>query len=323
MKAWDNFLAVQETEVGAEVVAKWLRPLKVVKFDACNLYLEAKDSFHAMWFEEHVRPKLQTRLLNNNGRRIMVHLAVAGAPDKTGSQKGKGNKAQAAAAPTPFSLAYDTLDPYCTLERFVVSEANELVFRLVSEVTGFDASQGTVEASRRVLCTFNPIYLHGPTGSGRTHLMMAMAHALRHQRMNVVYARAETFTQHVVSAIRAGEMRTFRQAYRDIDALLLDDVHVFSRKGATQEELFHTFNTLHVAGKQIILSAHCSPQELQLIEPRLVSRFEWGIVLPVEALGREGSAQALHAKADALHFPLSSAMSSTSLLTVSKACFSR
>ena len=100
-------------------------------------------------------------------------------------------------------------------------------------------------------------------------------------------------------------MSLFRQAYRNADVLLVDDVQVFSRKGATQEEFFHTFNTLHLAGKQIILSANCPPQELQLIEPRLVSRFEWGIVLPLKSLQLQERKEMLQGKAASLQFPLS------------------
>jgi chromosomal replication initiator protein len=99
-------------------------------------------------------------------------------------------------------------------------------------------------------------------------------------------------------------MRQFRQAYRDIDVLIMDDVHVFSRKGATQEEFFHTFNTLHVEGKQIILSASCPPQDLELIEPRLISRFEWGITLGLGSQSQEELAKIARAKASALSFDI-------------------
>ena len=149
---------------------------------------------------------------------------------------------------------------------------------------------------------FNPIYLYGPTGCGKTHLMMSLTQTFRARGLKCIYARAELFTDHVVTAIRAGEMSTFRQAYRNADILIVDDVHVFSRKGATQEEFFHTFNTLHLEGKQIILAANCSPQDLYLIEPRLVSRFEWGIVLPLKPLSMEELKRMLLAKSQALQF---------------------
>lgn len=300
MKAWEQFLAQQEKELGIETVHKWLKPLKVIRFDACNLYLEAKDSFQIIWFEEHIRPKIQQRLLNNNNKKIKVHLAVTD-PLKTKTLKPKSKKAkdvEPTALPT-FALNFDQLDPHCTLENFVLNDNNILAHKLICKMLN-----NTTE-----LASFNPVYIHGAGGTGKTHLLMAAAHALRAQGLNVIYTRAETFTEHVVTAIRAGEMSVFRQAYRNSDVLIIDDVHVFSRKNATQEELFHTFNTLHVSGKQIILAANCSPIELQMIEPRLISRFEWGIVLPLDTLKKEEIHHVLENKMTSLNFPLHSKVS--------------
>lgn len=297
MQAWEQFLQQQENELGPETVQKWLRTLKIQRFDACNLYLEAKDSFQALWFEEHMRGKAQARLINGNNKRIKIHLSIANATSGTKKNRyqAKGSKE---AKSIQFQLNFDELDPLCLFQHFVVSQENQLTHKLLCELAGLSS---TVKSP---LGTFNPIYLYGPTGSGKTHLLMSLAQSFRAQGYKSLYVRAELFTDHVVTAIRAGEMSIFRQAYRNADILLIDDVHVFSRKGATQEEFFHTFNTLHLQGKQIILSANCAPQELQLIEPRLVSRFEWGIVLPLKPLQAEEIKTMLQAKAQALHFSL-------------------
>jgi chromosomal replication initiator protein len=294
MQAWEQFLQQQETELGPETVQKWLRSLKIQRFDACNLYLEAKDSFQALWFEEHIRGKAQAKLVNGNNKRIKIHLSVANhspVPKKSRT----GNKNSKEPKSTPFQLTFDELDPNCLFQHFVVSQDNQLTHKLLCELAGLSTPATTS------LGTFNPIYLYGPTGCGKTHLLMSLTQTFRAQGLKSIYIRAETFTDHVVTAIRAGEMSTFRQAYRNTDILLVDDVHVFSRKGATQEEFFHTFNTLHLEGKQIILAANCAPQELQLIEPRLVSRFEWGIVLPLKSLSSEELRRMLQAKSQALH----------------------
>jgi chromosomal replication initiator protein len=111
---------------------------------------------------------------------------------------------------------------------------------------------------------------------------MSAAAVYRKLGLQVFYVKAETFTDHVVHAIRNGQMQLFRQTYRKLDVLIIDDVEVFGRKSATQEELFHTFNTLHTARKQIILSSSVNPRLLEYIEDRLVSRFEWGLTLPFE-----------------------------------------
>ena len=282
MKLWDAFLQRQEKELGPHTVAKWLKSLKVLQFDAANLYLEAKDPFHISWFEEHVRPKLSRQLLNNQ-KRIKVHLSLPTEPPK--KQRAKPSVA------SPFTLTFDSLDPQCTFENFIVSEANLLPYRLLSKVVEEPA-------------LFNPIFIHGGAGSGKTHLLMATANSFHSSGKKVIYVRGETFTGHVVAAIRAGEMSHFRQAYRNSDLLIIDDADIFSRKTATQEELFHTFNALHLANKQILISAHSPPGELQFIEPRLISRFEWGVVLPLDSLKGEEIGQLLEKKTKALHFPL-------------------
>lgn len=298
MRAWEEFLRAQEAEIGSDTVEKWLRSLKIQRFDACNLYLEAKDSFQALWFEEHILGKAQATLFNGNQKRIKIHLSVANAPEL---KKGKGTlkkKSEVQKLPL-FELSFDEPNPSCRFETFFVSEENRIAYQLLHEVAHPNSSD---TAS---LGAFNPIYLYGGVGSGKSHLLMSLATALKNKGLNVLYVRAETFTDHVVSAIRAGEMSQFRQAYRNIDALLIDDVDVFSRKGATQEEFFHTFNTLHLQGKQILLTSQSHPQGLQLIEPRLISRFEWGIVLPLHAPKPEEFRFILENKSAAFDFSLS------------------
>lgn len=297
MQIWEQFLQLQEAELGTETVDKWLRSLKIQRFDACNLYLEAKDSFQVLWFEEHVRSKAQTKLVNGNNTRIKVHLSIANT--QPASNKTKEPSLKKTHAPFSFKLNFDELDPLCSFDNFIVNEENRLAYRLLTEMVDLDGQPRATP-----LGTFNPIYIYGNGGSGKTHLLMSLAKAIQVRGLKVIYARAEKFTDHFVNAIRAGEMSIFRQTYRNRDVLIIDDVHVFSRKGATQEEFFHTFNTLHLEGKQIVLSANCAPQELQLIEPRLVSRFEWGIVLPIKPLQRGEMKQILALKAKALNFPL-------------------
>ncbi len=299
MQAWKEFLEQQEAELGAETVQKWLRSLKIQRFDACNLYLEAKDSFQILWFEEHMREKVHAKFINGNHKRIKIHLSIANAPAKS-SKNRISSHSNKEIQTTPFQLNFDELDPLCLFQYFVTSTNNQLTHQFLCELAGL------IHPPTTSLGTFNPIYLYGPTGSGKSHLLMSLTHSFRSQGFKTIYVRAELFTDHVVTAIRAGEMSTFRQAYRNADILIVDDVHVFSRKGATQEEFFHTFNTLHLGGKQIILSANCAPQELQLIEPRLTSRFEWGIVLSLKPLQSEELPNMLLSKAQALNFHLPS-----------------
>jgi chromosomal replication initiator protein len=249
MREWQQFLSALEQELGSEVVKKWIP--QMIRFDAGNIYLEAKDSFQASWFEEHVRPRLKG-FVNHNQRPIKVHLLL----EKKESPKPQETRT--------LSFNPDPIDPEMTLENFIPDPSNLVAYKLLLENS-----------------PFNPLYLSGPPGSGKTHLLMGAAIALKKMGKKVFFIRAETFTEHVVQAIRLGQMQEFRKVYRDIDALLIDDIHIFSRKAATQEEFFHTFNTLHTIGRPIVLSANVTPSHLQEIEPRLISRFEWGISLEI------------------------------------------
>lgn len=287
MQAWNNFLLLQEIEMGFDTVRKWLKPLKVLRFDACNLYLEANDSFQILWFEEHIRKKVVSKLRNNNNRVIKVHLSLANQKPPTPRPVTKKEDEQKRALGA-FQVAFDEIDPYCTLDHFIPSVSSQLPYSIIQEM-----------ADKKPI-TLNPIYLYGQSGTGKTHLLMAAAHLLRSQGLKVIYSRTDKFTEHVVQAIRNGEMSQFRQAYRNVDVLIVDDVHILSRKAATQEEFFHTFNTLHLANKLIILSANCAPNELEYVEPRLVSRFEWGIALPMEHPSKEIITKIILSKATAL-----------------------
>ena len=180
-----------------------------------------------------------------------------------------------------------------------MSDANNVTCRIFAHIAGDDDVDNA-----KLLDNFNPIYVYGGKGAGKTHLLMATAQALRDRGLNVIYVRTQFFADHVVSAIRSAEMSAFREIYRNSDVLIVDDVHVLSRKSTTQEEFFHTFNALHSDGKQIILGANCVPSELSHIEPRLVSRFEWGIVLSLDVPSRDDQLIILNAKTAALDFPL-------------------
>jgi chromosomal replication initiator protein len=256
---WELILSRLEAELGKKTVEKWLRPLKLLRFDAANIFLEADDSFQVSWFEEHVRPQCQ-KIVNNNGRPVRIVLTLKAAqPEK---------KDQSKDVLPPFKVAPDPLDPEMSLEHFLCSrKANEIAYKLIA-----DAAK----------CPYNPVLFYGPAGSGKTHLLMAAAALFREKKMRAFYINAATFTDHVVQAIRKGTMQEIRAAYRSSDALLVDDIHLFSRKSATQEEFFHTFNELHTRGSPILLASEVPPGKLSEIEPRLVSRFEWGISVGLE-----------------------------------------
>ncbi len=281
MKAWENLLASLEWTLGSDAIESWLRPIKIVRFDAANLYLRATP-FQKTWFDEHVRP-LNPSLLNNNERPIRIHWET----DNPALTKQKTE------APS-YQIRPDHLESEYSLDTYLPLSMNEMGLNMAQELCKGEPS------------SFNPVFYFGPTGSGKTHLLMAIAQALQKKNQSVFYVKAQTFMEHVVNAIRLGLMKEFRKTYRDIDALIVDDVHQLARKNATQEEFFHTFNTLHTLGKQIILSAECSPAFLQEIEPRLISRFEWGIAIGLSAPDATKRVSILKQKAQQLDLELPS-----------------
>ncbi|HRD56316.1 MAG TPA: chromosomal replication initiator protein DnaA [Parachlamydiaceae bacterium] len=316
MQIWEKFLLRMEKELGKETVEKWLRPLKILNFDACNLFLEAEDRFQTAWFEEHIRKKVLAEFKNNNNKQVRIHLA---SKNKLPPPKIK-HKPVIETLPK-LSIQYEAINPICTFAHYALFKENLLLHKLLSQISGIEEKTGQIIKNAKLdLGSLNPVYIYGSSGSGKTHLLQAVTNALRNHGLKAIYARAETFTDHVVTAIRAGEMSHFRQAYRNIDALIIDDAHIFSRKGATQEEFFHTFNTLHLENKQIILSANVSPAELHLIEPRLVSRFEWGIVLPISLYSKEDLNIILEKKAEALNYYLHKKVAEFLLETFTSNC---
>jgi chromosomal replication initiator protein len=286
--AWDNFLKRQEALLGSGVVDKWLRPLKVAHFDAANLYLEAEDPFQIQWFEEHVRPLLKNYFLTSSAKPIKVHLTLSA------SSKPLDAKKAVVIKKVPPSFTTDPLDPLLTWDRFIFEESNAPLLAFLKELIEAEMPLGI----------FNPLYIWGESGSGKTHLLTALTFLLKERGLNVLFAKMETFTEHVVAAIRSSSMHTFRHNYRNVDVLLIDGVQTLSGKFATQEEFFHTFNTLHSQKKQIILSSNCPPSELEQIEQRLTSRFEWGINLHLHPLSQTSLHTLLQNKLEALSFSL-------------------
>jgi chromosomal replication initiator protein len=263
MKQWIDFIKIQEIELGEETSKKWLSSLKIISFDAGNIYLQAPDSIHAFWFEEHIRPKLKNNLLNSNNRPIKVHLQILNEKQKKREEK----------KTIVINLNSDKLDPSSTFSTFFENEKNVLAFKFLNEISSKNESN---------LSGFNPILIHGPKDSGKSHLLMATASAFKEKGKKVFYVKAQSFTEHVVTAMRLSSITQFRNTYRNVEVLIVDDIHELANKNATQEEFFHTFNALHTQGSQIVLSSNVPPFQIKDIEPRLISRFEWGISLSLD-----------------------------------------
>lgn len=303
---WQQFVVQLESEFGSSTIDRWVRTLAIVDATPTKLSLEAQDSFQALWFEEHIRPRLFQLIDQQSSEKIQVQLRVKGVkPTKKKRLEKKPTDFRES-----FTLPFEELDPTTLFEQFIAADDNEIIMKLLDELCQAQTRKKLQSLDALASSTIsiptvpNPIFLYGPSGSGKTHLLMAIAHRLRRSGINALYARAELFTEHVIRSIRAGEMSIFRSLWRKADILLFDDIQSLAKKSATQEEFFHTFNSLHLAGKQIVITSNCLPLQLQHIEPRLVSRFEWGIVLPCAVVSKKQLSHLLEQKAHLLQFTL-------------------
>ena len=201
---------------------------------------------------------------------------------------GNTSAATAATENSASSLAEPSLSAKYTYESFVVGSCNQFAHA---------ASLAVAEAPGR---TYNPLYLYGGVGLGKTHLMHACGHAIRsrNQHLKLCYISSEKFMNDLINAIRYDKTQSFREKYRSVDVLLIDDVQFMAGKERTQEEFFHTFNALYDQQKQIVISSDCPPREIPTLEERLHSRFEWGLIADIEPPDLETKIAILKRKGD-------------------------
>src|SRR5687768_13412065 len=292
-EGWSRLLECARREIAEHTFRTWLEPTQAVELRGDRLTVAVPDQFSADWNEsKHAalltslapialgQPCQVEFVVDSRARsRVQMDLFVAPAASPTSTTNG------ALAAPRPL------LNAKYTLDNFVIGKSNELAA---------SAALAVAEAPGR---DFNPLFIYGATGIGKTHLMQAVAHAIlaRRPALRAAYLGAEQFTNEYVMSIQGRTTHDFRRRFRELDLLLVDDVHFLKGKEATQEEFFHTFNALYEGGRQIILTSDRLPSEIPGIEARLVTRFQWGMVADIEFPDLEHRIAILRSKAHQDH----------------------
>ena len=273
---WTRLLDRARLELPEQTFRTWLEPTEALSVDGSTLVVGSPDQFAADWNESKHAQLLSGLAPIAIGHPLTVVFRVH-------EERKARNQMDLFVAPPPTALATDQrqkqggintqLSDRYTFDHFVIGKSNELAAA---------AAHAVSQAPGRV---YNPLFIYGDTGLGKTHLMQAVAHDVlaRQPGARITFIGTEQFTNEMIGSIQTRTTQEFRRRYRETDLLLVDDVHFLKGKEATQEEFFHTFNALYEAGRQIILTSDRPPSEIPGLEARLVSRFQWGMVADIES----------------------------------------
>ncbi len=277
-EVWERIQESARSSIPEHSYITWVSAATAVALSTDELHLEAPSRFHVEWLEDKFGPLLEAAGARIVGRPIRIKVSCPDEPSPIpvpAMQLGEGS--ETSTAPSPRSTARPdapkpTLNERYTFDRFVVGADNQLAAAAARAVADKPAKM------------YNPLFLYGGVGLGKTHLMHAIGHDVvaRDPSSRVCYISSEQFMNELVGSIQQGTMSAFRSRYRQMDLLLVDDIHFLEGKERTQEEFFHTFNALYDAQRQIILTSDRPPKDIPGLENRLVSRFEWGLVVDVK-----------------------------------------
>ena len=282
---WRRCLERLESELSAEELHTWLMPLQAREDDA-GVQLFAPNPYTLETVRERFLPRIEVVLGQLAGRDCPVRLDV-GSSSPRPARPVATPRAGTVEAAAPAPAFPHNLDPHYTFETFVEGKSNQL------------GKAAAMQVAMNPGRAYNPLLLYGGTGLGKTHLMHAAGNLMRERNASckVMYLRSEQFVGAMIEALRTKNMDQFKQRFRSVDALLIDDIQFFAGKDTTQEEFFHTFNALFESKQQIILTCDRYPKEVDKLEPRLKSRLGWGLSVAIEPPDFETRAAILLSKA--------------------------
>ena len=281
---WNEALKIIEEESSSLVSFEtWIKPLVPLDIEGNNFILKIGDSFYKEMIEKRYMSLIKNSIKTVTSKEYNVLIF-------TDDELKERDNPKKSSETKPVNTAENVgnLNPRYVFSSFVVGNSNRM------------AHAASLAVAESPADAYNPLFLYGGVGLGKTHLMHSIAHYILEHNPDkkVLYASSETFTNELINSIKNNKNEEFRNKYRNIDVLLIDDIQFISQKESTQEEFFHTFNTLHESNKQIIISSDRPPKEIKTLEDRLRSRFEWGLIADIQPPDYETRIAILQKKAD-------------------------
>lgn len=297
---WGDCLNYLSHRVKEQTFKTWLKPTTGQPGNNGDFNVFVPNQFVADWIQGHYHELIEEALQEVSGKRydVAYHIRQSKLDEKQpsldlysdfipGDQLENSSEPQVQATRKPSPSTNHNLNEKYTFDTLVIGDFNQ-----------FAAAAATAVAEGPGMTKYNPLYIYGGTGLGKTHIIQAIGHKILEQypEKRVMYATSEKFTSDFISSISSNSITGFTRVYRDVDVLIIDDIQFFTGKESTQEQFFHTFNTLYHLGKQIVLSSDRSPKDIKGLEERLLSRFSWGLVTDLQAPDMENRMAILYKK---------------------------
>ena len=304
-QVWQAALGQLQLEMPKTTFDTWVRGTSLLTHEDGSYVIGVNNAYAKDWLENRLRATIKRTLSGIVGRTVEVRFvvwttnptALKANGHLNGNGNGNGHSQASDASPLMAAASFDipvgvpasTLNPKYKFESFVVGPSNRL------------AHAACLAAAENPAKAYNPLFIYGGVGLGKTHLLQAVGNAGRMQGLQVLYVSSEEFTNDLINAIRNHNTETFRDKYRTIDVLLVDDIQFIAGKESTQDEFFHTFNTLHGQDKQLVMTSDRPPKAMVTLEERLRSRFEWGLTVDIQPPDLETRQAILRSKAERGH----------------------
>lgn len=288
---WNEIKAALEKEISAQNFKTWIHPLTCTEATAGYIKLEAANRFVKKWLESNYLLKIEGMAQEIGETGVTVEISIAdintAMPKKTVRDKNKP-KSESVELKPKRTRQITNINTEYRFENFISGNSNQF------------AAAAAIAVANNPATIYNPLFIYGGVGLGKTHLLNAIGNKIKETDADsaVCYYSSEKFTNELINAIRYGKMEEFRNKFRSIDVLLIDDVQFIAGKERTQEEFFHTFNSLYDSHKQIVVTSDKFPKEIPGLEERLRSRFEWGLIADIQAPDKETKQAILEAKAE-------------------------